>query len=62
MVVRFYEALGGRRRAHVRTGFAHAEPYPVDLLERRIDGPVPDADGALEVRPFQIVTLRFPRS
>ena len=62
VVVRFYEALGGRRRAHVRTGFAHAEPYPVDLLERRIDGPVPDADGALEVRPFQIVTLRFPRS
>jgi alpha-mannosidase len=62
VVVRFYEALGGRRRAVVRTNFAHPAPYPVDLLERRLDAPVPDADGTLELRPFQIVTLRFPRA
>jgi alpha-mannosidase len=61
VVVRFYEALGGRRRAAIRAGFAHAEPYPVDLLERRLEAPVPDADGGLELRPFQIATLRFPR-
>jgi alpha-mannosidase len=61
VVVRFYEALGGRRRAVVRTDFAHTSPYPVDLLERQLYSPVPDADGTLELRPFQIVTLRFPR-
>jgi alpha-mannosidase len=60
VVVRFYEALGGRRRAVVRTDFAHTASYPVDLLERRLDAPVPDANGTLELRPFQIVTLRFP--
>jgi len=62
VVVRFYEALGGRQRARMRTGFAHAEPYPVDLLERRVDTPVQDAHGGLELRPFQIVTLRYPRT
>jgi alpha-mannosidase len=62
VVVRFYEALGGRRRAVVRTDFVHGEPYPVDLLERRLETPTVNTDGALELRPFQIVTLRFTRA
>ncbi|MEV8388964.1 MULTISPECIES: glycoside hydrolase family 38 C-terminal domain-containing protein [unclassified Streptomyces] len=67
LVVRLYEAQGGRARATVRVdGFATGRAFPTDLLER----PLPDAeqptaaDGGvvLALRPFQMVTLRLPRA
>ncbi|MFE4534644.1 alpha-mannosidase [Streptomyces scopuliridis] len=67
LVVRLYEAHGGRARATVRVdGFATGRAVPTDLLER----PLPDAepptaaDGGvvLALRPFQMVTLRLPRA
>ncbi len=64
VVVRLYEGLGARAKARVGTRFEHAGVHPVDLLERPRDESAiaPDGDGvALELRPFQIVTLRFAR-
>ncbi|MFJ6567497.1 alpha-mannosidase [Streptomyces sp. NPDC091292] len=67
LVVRLYEAHGGRARATVRVdGFAADRAVLTDLLER----PLPDtepparADGGvvLTLRPFQLVTLRLPRA
>ncbi|HEY0187665.1 MAG TPA: glycoside hydrolase family 38 C-terminal domain-containing protein [Cellulomonas sp.] len=67
VVVRLYEALGERARATVRAGFPAGIVAEVDLLER----PVParassgaDAAGEvrLDLRPFQLVTLRIPRA
>ncbi|MGI8881105.1 MAG: alpha-mannosidase [Jatrophihabitans sp.] len=64
VVVRLYESLGARSTATVTAAFDHGERYPVDLLERRIDEPTPQAPGAaadeVALRPFQILTLRFP--
>jgi alpha-mannosidase len=66
VVVRLYESLGGRARARLRAAFPVAAVVETDLLER----PLPasraltgHADGAaaLELRPFQIVTLRLRR-
>jgi alpha-mannosidase len=64
VIVRLYEARGGRVRAVLGTTFEHGDPYPVDLLER----PRPEPGVAVEsgvvtvvLRPFQILTLRFPR-
>jgi alpha-mannosidase len=63
VVVRIYEALGGRTVATVRTGFTVAEVETVDLLERPLPHPsiTVDRDGGirLALRPFQIVTLRI---
>ncbi|PZS19565.1 MAG: alpha-mannosidase [Pseudonocardiales bacterium] len=64
VVVRLYEALGARARARVDTHFPHSEVHAVDLLERRREeaAVAVEADAAvLALRPFQIVTLRFPR-
>jgi len=76
VVVRLYEARGGRARATVRAGFTVGEIVETDLHEQpyaathRLDGHGPTAptvietvaDGArLELRPFQIVTLRLIR-
>ncbi|MFE9614004.1 alpha-mannosidase, partial [Streptomyces sp. NPDC006012] len=67
LVVRLYEANGGRARATVSVdGFAAGGAVLTDLLER----PLPDtgrpgtADGTvvLALRPFQMVTLRLPRA
>ena len=61
VIVRGYEALGGRRRLRLRPGVACTAAVRTDLLERD-GGPVPlDADGAiaLTVRPFELVTLRL---
>ncbi|WP_299036926.1 glycoside hydrolase family 38 C-terminal domain-containing protein [uncultured Pseudokineococcus sp.] len=72
VVVRVYEALGGRARARLVPGFAAAGAEEVDLLER----PAPEdvrgalAGGALDerggaslsLRPFQVVTLRLRRA
>ncbi|HEV7862399.1 MAG TPA: glycoside hydrolase family 38 C-terminal domain-containing protein, partial [Acidimicrobiia bacterium] len=61
LIVRGYEALGGRRQVRLRPGVACTGVVRTDLLER--DGePIPvEADGmiALVVRPFELVTLRL---
>jgi alpha-mannosidase len=71
VVLRLYESLGGRRRVALRPAFGYASVTEVDLLEdpdsaslegRRALVHVPDAAGdgiRLEMRPFQIVTLRL---
>jgi alpha-mannosidase len=65
VVVRLYEALGGRAAARLRPSFAVAGAQVTDLLERPMDdGEVPlDADGGVPValRPFQVLTLRLRR-
>lgn len=55
VIVRFYESLGGRARARLRTSFSFASVTACDLLER------PHEEGSLELRlrPFQLQTLRF---
>jgi alpha-mannosidase len=67
LVVRVYEANGGRARATVRLDApAAGRAVLTDLLER----PIADAERPVEVeggvvlvlRPFQMVTLRVPRS
>ncbi|MFF1631413.1 glycoside hydrolase family 38 C-terminal domain-containing protein, partial [Streptomyces sp. NPDC058272] len=67
LVVRLYEAHGGRARATVRIdGFAAEHAVLTDLLERPLadaEPPAQTGDGlALALRPFQMVTLRLPRS
>ncbi|MFF2847909.1 alpha-mannosidase [Streptomyces sp. NPDC058001] len=67
LVVRLYEAHGGRARATVRAdGFAADRAVLTDLLERPLrDTERPThADGGvvLALRPFQMVTLRLPRA
>ena len=63
VVVRLYESRGSRATARVTAGFPYGSVVETDLLER----PLPEAvclwpDGALQLRPFRIVTLRFSRS
>ncbi|OYO03010.1 alpha-mannosidase [Enemella evansiae] len=66
VVVRCYESRGGRARARVTADFEIVEVLETDLLERPIepralravDGPV----ATLELRPFQLCTLRFRRT
>jgi alpha-mannosidase len=55
VVVRLYESRGGRARATLSTGFPVARAEVTDLLER----PLHDSDLAIELRPFQILTLRL---
>ena len=65
VVVRLYEALGRRTRTSLRAGFTCTGATETDLLERPVparavrpsSGPPGTVD--LELRPFQIVTLRF---
>ncbi|SDG18580.1 alpha-mannosidase [Lentzea fradiae] len=57
VVVRLYEAHGGRARASVGTSFAYTAVQETDLLER----PLADASAEVVLRPFQVVTLRFTR-
>lgn len=60
-IVRLYEAFGGRRRIRLQSpGTTHAER--VDLLEDPLDGApltVADEQIELELRPFELVTLRL---
>jgi len=67
VVVRLYEAHGSRARATLIRSFDAAEPVETDLLERALAEPRAHlrSEGtatALELRPFQLVTLRFGRS
>lgn len=64
VVVRLYEAHGGRARTVLRTSFAHSAVQVCDLLERPL-GTEPEVreDGvALRLRPFELVTLRLTRA
>ncbi|AEW98906.1 glycoside hydrolase family 38 N-terminal domain-containing protein [Streptantibioticus cattleyicolor] len=65
VVVRAYEAHGGRARARLTAGFTLAGAVECDLLERPLAqaaAPVVDGDTVeLTLRPFQIVTLRLSR-
>lgn len=63
VVVRLYEAHGGRAAATLSTAFGFAAVGETDLLEREVPatavrGSMSDAV-ELELRPFQLVTLRF---
>ncbi|MGC0273007.1 alpha-mannosidase [Pseudactinotalea sp. Z1739] len=66
VIVRLYESRGGRARATVTPGFEATGALATDLLERpgRDRGVVVNPDGRVELdlRPFQVVTLRFARS
>jgi alpha-mannosidase len=63
VVVRIYEARGARARTVIRTGFDVADVHSVDLLERRLDALALTGSAVeVELRPFQILTLRFSRS
>jgi alpha-mannosidase len=55
VVVRLYESRGGRARAKVTAGFPVSRTEVTDLLER----PLREAPPEIELRPFQILTLRL---
>jgi alpha-mannosidase len=65
VVVRVYEALGGRAQARIAASFPYRDVVGVDLLERPRDEPAVTERAAgqldLALRPFQILTLRFVR-
>jgi alpha-mannosidase len=65
VVVRLYEALGGRARALLTPGFPAVSAARADLLERPLAGGelARDDQGgfALELRPFEVVTLVLRR-
>lgn len=65
VIVRLYEALGGRATTELRCTLPVTAATEIDLLERPLPDadPVPLADGAatLTFRPFQIRTLRLHR-
>jgi len=60
VVVRGYEACGGRRRVRLRVALPFDRAGRTDLLERpRHDLPVDGGDVVLALRPFELVTLRL---
>jgi len=64
VIVRLYESLGERSSGTVSANFDATGVHTVDLLERPVDAPgVTSRAGAaeLELRPFQLLTLRFRR-
>lgn len=65
LVLRLYEALGGRARAIVTPAVAITEAVETDLLERPVPGksstPLADGSFAVELRPFEIRTLVLRR-
>jgi len=66
VVVRFHESRGGRSRATLTAGFDIRSVTVTDLLERPLDGAAaPEQDGnrlTLQLRPFELVTLRIKRA
>ncbi|MEJ3653580.1 glycoside hydrolase family 38 C-terminal domain-containing protein [Actinomycetes bacterium KLBMP 9759] len=63
VVVRVYESLGARAQGSLALGFDAASVVVTDLLERPLDDEAPTLGGGtvqLALRPFQILTLRFP--
>ncbi len=64
VVVRLYESRGGRAAAVLTADFEHTSVEATDLLERPVEhGGVVAEDGGVrvELRPFELVTLRFSR-
>ena len=60
VVVRGYEAYGGRRRVRLRAPAPVSSAHRTDLLERpRHPLPVDDGAVCLALRPFELVTLRL---
>jgi alpha-mannosidase len=62
VVVRLYEAHGGRAKARLTTGFPLASAVVTDLLERELPEESVHVEGGavpLTLRPFQILTLRL---
>jgi alpha-mannosidase len=62
VVVRLYEAHGGRAKARLTTGFPLGTAVVTDLLERELpeESVETTEDGVrLSLRPFQILTLRL---
>ncbi|MCY0936534.1 alpha-mannosidase [Streptomyces sp. H34-S4] len=67
VVVRLYEAHGGRANATLAAGFPLTAAVESDLLERPLAGAAvspltADGTAALTLRPFQIVTVRLHRA
>ncbi|GAB3149679.1 glycoside hydrolase family 38 C-terminal domain-containing protein [Microbacterium neimengense] len=64
VIVRLYEASGGRRTTTLRIDVPDARVSEADLLERELSGGrafAPGEDIVLTLRPFEIVTLRCTR-
>lgn len=65
VVVRCYEALGGRARAELTPGFAATGAVCADLLEQPLPSPALERTAAgsfsLELRPFQVLTVVLRR-
>jgi alpha-mannosidase len=61
VVVRLYEAFGGRAAARVSAAFDHTGVVETDLHERPLPAPVALDGDRLALRPFRIATLRFAR-
>ncbi|HVV14578.1 glycosyl hydrolase-related protein [Amycolatopsis sp.] len=63
LVVRLYEARGGRARTRIEFSEPVARARTTDLLERETDATRSwqDEPVELELRPFEIVTLRVRR-
>jgi alpha-mannosidase len=61
VVVRCYESLGGRAATTVTASFPVGRACLTDLLERRLEDldVGPDRQVHLELKPFQVVTLRL---
>lgn len=67
VVVRLYESRGGRARAVLTPGFPVDAATETDLLERPLSptaagATTPSGEIPLNLRPFQIVTIRLHRS
>ncbi|MFD1213077.1 alpha-mannosidase [Arthrobacter sp. GCM10027362] len=66
VVVRLYEAHGGRAAAQLAAGFDYVQVRATDLLERSIDAGWLETPAAriavVRLRPFQLATLRFRRA
>ena len=66
VVVRLYEARGGRAAGELRTSFPWTSVAATDLLEREqpseaLGKAAEGESAALRLRPFELVTLRFTR-
>lgn len=59
VIVRVYEALGRRAVGELSVGFEHREVREVSLIEDDIDEA--RTGGALQLRPFEVRTLRIVR-
>ncbi len=60
VIVRVYESLGRRTTGEVEVGFPHDGIREVTLIEDELDEP--RTGGALNLRPFEVRTLRISRS